>query len=363
MANNDIDINSNGLSTSTGTDFIIGANWNGNNISTLLSWLSMASYNIECLERSIHYCRNIIRGNIILGLILSTASGTISIAQFGPIGKTNSLILNILFTCMTFIIAINTGRIKIYQIQERLEQFIKVKQEWISFVTIIATELQLPVKLRQDALYLISNYKAKYLELLKSDCEIPDIIRNEMEKKVAQDMAKNYKYNQVHYNIHGSLISNRGIKMSDIIFDIAYFEGLNLIEIENEMGTSYDASNDYNGKKHNVYAKCNDVVKDIVKYEYSNRQLSFFERLYLWFCFCCKRQINVDDDKTEDKEDKDEKKDGKKEEKKEEKKEDEKKEDKNKENVKITVLPVVDKKEKDKDKKKKEDEKKGDENV
>ena len=119
MANNDADINSNsnGLSTSTGTDFIIGANWNGNNISTLLSWLSMASYNIECLERSIHYCRNIIRGNIILGLILSTASGTISIAQFGPIGKTNSLILNILFTCMTFIIAINTGRIKIYQIQ------------------------------------------------------------------------------------------------------------------------------------------------------------------------------------------------------------------------------------------------------
>ena len=44
--------------------------------------------------------------------------------------------------------------------------------------------------------YLISNYKAKYLELLKSDCEIPDIIRDEMEKKVAQDMAKNYKYNQ-----------------------------------------------------------------------------------------------------------------------------------------------------------------------
>ena len=292
MANNDAD---NGLSTSIGIDFIIGANWNGNNISTLLSWLSMASYNIECLERSIHYCRNIIRGNIILGLILSTASGTISIAQFGPIGKTNSLILNILFTCMTFIIAINTGRIKIYQIQERLEQFIKVKQEWISFVTIIATELQLPVKLRQDALYLISNYKAKYLELLKSDCEIPDIIRDEMEKKVAQDMAKNYKYNQVHYNIHGSLISNRGIKMSDIIFDIAYFEGLNLIEIENEMGKSYDASNDYNGKKHNVYAKCNDVVNDIVKYEYAHRQLNFFERLYLWFCFCCKRQIDEEE--------------------------------------------------------------------
>ena len=342
----------------------------------------MASYNIECLERSIHYCRNIIRGNIILGLILSTASGTISIAQFGPIGKTNSLILNILFTCMTFIIAINTGRIKIYQIQERLEQFIKVKQEWISFVTIIATELQLPVKLRQDALYLISNYKAKYLELLKSDCEIPDIIRHEMEKKVAQDMAKNYKYNQVHYNIHGSLISNRGIKMSDIIFDIAYFEGLNLIEIENEMGTSYDASNDYNGKKHNVYAKCNDVVKDIVKYEYAHRQLSFFERLYLWFCFCCKRQIDEDNDKEEDgkkedskkedgKEDKDgkeekkdEKKDEKKEEKKEEKKDEkkeEKKEEKIKENVKITVLPT-DKKDKDKDKKKSDD-KKGDENV
>ena len=36
MANNDTDINSNGLGTglgtNTGIDFIIGANWNGNNI-------------------------------------------------------------------------------------------------------------------------------------------------------------------------------------------------------------------------------------------------------------------------------------------------------------------------------------------
>jgi hypothetical protein len=246
--------------------YTIGKNWNGNNISTLLSWIAIASYNIQCLELSIKYCRDIIRRNIILGLILSTASGTISITRFSPMGSTSSpinIFLNTLFTIMSFTIAINTGRIKIYQYQERLEQFIKIKQEWIYFVTIISTELQLPIDLRQDALYLIANYKVKFLDLLKTDNEIPDYIKNAMETKIALDMKKYKRQNKQVYNVHGSLILNRGIKISDIISDIAHLEGLHLIK--SEYDPAYHANKDINKiyESINIHRLSHDVLNKI----------------------------------------------------------------------------------------------------
>ena len=150
------------------TDISSDNNWTGNNISTLLSWLSNANYNIECLDLSIDDCSNTIRHNVVLGLMMSTGAGTISTANMGIQMDTRlKFILNIIFTVMTFIIAINTGRIKVYQIQERLEQFIKLKQEWTYFITTIAVEFQTPVTLRKDALQLILNNKEKYLDLMR----------------------------------------------------------------------------------------------------------------------------------------------------------------------------------------------------
>ena len=103
----------------------LGTNWNGNNIATLLNWISISQYNIEMLELSISQLRDQIRFNIILGLLLSTASGTISVANISFVSNAQmTLILNSLFTAMSFVIALNTGRIKIYQVQERLEQFL-----------------------------------------------------------------------------------------------------------------------------------------------------------------------------------------------------------------------------------------------
>jgi hypothetical protein len=52
-----------------------------------------------------------------------------------------------------------TGYIKIYQIQETLEQYIKMKQEWTVFSTSIASEPQLPIELRRDALFMIIKNK------------------------------------------------------------------------------------------------------------------------------------------------------------------------------------------------------------
>ena len=221
-------------------------NWTGNNVSTLLSWLTNANYNIECLELSIQDCSQTIRHNVILGLSLSTGAGTISVANMGITTTSSSnlqLILNIIFTVMTYIVAINTGRIKVYQIQERLEQFIKLKQEWTYFITTIAVEFQTPVNLRKDALQLILNNKEKYLDLMKRDCEFTDSAKREMEKKIQEDKDQWFYLNREFYNSHVSLLNfSKGISINDLVDSMSYFEGMNLIEAEKSQG--YDPNKD-----------------------------------------------------------------------------------------------------------------------
>lgn len=223
-----------------------GNNWTGNNVSTLLSWLTNANYNIECLELSIQDCSQTIRHNVILGLSLSTGAGTISVANIGITSSSSSnlqLILNIIFTVMTYIVAINTGRIKVYQIQERLEQFIKLKQEWTYFITTIAVEFQTPVNLRKDALQLILNNKEKYLDLMKRDCEFTDSAKREMQKKIQEDQDQWFYLNREFYNSHVSLLNfSKGISINDLVDSMSYFEGMNLIEAEKSQG--YDPNKD-----------------------------------------------------------------------------------------------------------------------
>ena len=222
-----------------------GNNWTGNNVSTLLSWLTNANYNIECLELSIQDCSQTIRHNVILGLSLSTGAGTISVANMGITTSSSNLqlILNILFTVMTYIVAINTGRIKVYQIQERLEQFIKLKQEWTYFITTIAVEFQTPVNLRKDALQLILNNKEKYLDLMKRDCEFTDAAKREMQKKIQEDQDQWFYLNREFYNSHVSLLNfSKGISINDLVDSMSYFEGMNLIEAEKSQG--YDPNKD-----------------------------------------------------------------------------------------------------------------------
>ena len=79
---------------------------------------------------------------------------------------------------------------KIYLIQERLEQYIKLKQEWTIFGTSVASELQLPIELRRDALHLIIKFKGVYLDLLKADVEIASSLRNNAENSLRQRVIK-----------------------------------------------------------------------------------------------------------------------------------------------------------------------------
>jgi len=239
----------------------IGTNWNGNNISTLLNWISISQHNIESLDLSINYLRQQIRFNIILGLLLSTTSGTMSVANISFISNYNiSLILNVIFTAMSFIIAINTGRIKIYQVQERLEQFIKLKQDWTFFVTKIVTELQLPVDLRKDALYLIQTYREKFLDLIKSETEIPIHIKRFMENKIKKTFEDTWNKNTIYYHIHGSY-SNTGIEVKNIIEDIAITEGLRLIQAEKHPNYSPDKPINNFYKTFDVNAIWNNLYK------------------------------------------------------------------------------------------------------
>jgi hypothetical protein len=140
----------------------LGINWNPKNLTTFSTWIQVASYKIECLDSAIHKNRIIIQQSVIAGLILSTISGSISITQFGNFGENLRFIFNLIFTLMSFNIAFITGYIKTFQIQEKLEEYLQLKQNWIAFSASITAELQLPKELRRDAEIIIAENKEKY---------------------------------------------------------------------------------------------------------------------------------------------------------------------------------------------------------
>jgi hypothetical protein len=163
-------------------------NWTGANLETLSQWIQISSLQIEILDIAIKYFRSIVRRNVLLGLVFSTASGSISVFQLNS--QSQQLFLNIIFTIMSFSIAIFTGLIKIYQIQERLEEFIQIKQEWIGFSVVITAEVQLPVRQRKKAIDIITKNKNKYLDLLKRDLDIPNFIKSRAYKNLYHDKYK-----------------------------------------------------------------------------------------------------------------------------------------------------------------------------
>lgn len=196
----------------------IGSHWTPSNLTTLIDWLWTSIYIIECLEISIISSRNTLRYNTILGLILSTLTGTLNITQFNLIDDYYiNLVIKILLTIMAFSIAVNTGRIKIYQYQESLEDYIRIKQEWIQFAVNIAAELQLPIDLRQDALYIIENYKGKYLDLLKAESEISERVKDRIKKMMETDDVKFNQLIQKYNYIMDLMEDDKDIDVNKII--------------------------------------------------------------------------------------------------------------------------------------------------
>ena len=190
-----------------------GKTWTSENIDTLIQWNLIAAYNIAALELSIMHYQKIMRYNVIFGLILSTSSGALSAARFGLDSyKQLGIIFNALFTFMAFSITIFTGGIKVYQIQENLEIFIRIKQEWINFATLLVSEFQLPVIERVEALTLIKNNKSKYLDLMKTNVEIPEWIKIRVEDQIQLIKSKEYSTNNKQ--------KGTGHDLVDIIFQV-----------------------------------------------------------------------------------------------------------------------------------------------
>jgi len=237
----------------------MGKNWTGENIAILIQWVINASYIIKCLDDSIEQCRKMIRNNVILGLILSTASGTISVTNFSNMpNPTLQLCLNLLFTSMSFIIAINTGRIKVYQVQERLEKFITDKHDWTNFITAIAAEMQSPYGLRTDANSIIMNNKKIYLNLLRRDNEFTKGAKEKIRAFMENDRNVWFDKNKALYNIHTSLLNmNSKIELYAFLDTMLWKEGLNLIEAENM--ENYNPKEDITGF---LNVKTNNFTKD-----------------------------------------------------------------------------------------------------
>jgi len=156
-----------------------GTNWEMGNIGTLTDWIWIGAHNIKMLTLAIQRKRSILRVNAMIGILLSTLTGTLSISQYNTIQNNTYFI--ILLSTLSFLVAVSSGYMKINQVQETLEEFIKIKQQWVFFTTIIFSEFQLPIHLRQDALYLIWKYKNQYLDLLKIDLDIPASLRTQAE--------------------------------------------------------------------------------------------------------------------------------------------------------------------------------------
>lgn len=152
-----------------------GTNWNSSNEDTIHEWISIGSYYIQMIDAASEWNRAFLRYNAIFGIMLSTLTGTISAAQYNNMNSSN--LFSIFLTIMSYFVAVSGGYMKIYQIQEQLEEYIKIKQEWVDFTTLIVAELQLPISLRQDAAFLIWKYKAQYIDLLKKDPTISEYVR------------------------------------------------------------------------------------------------------------------------------------------------------------------------------------------
>ena len=159
----------------SGFKFERGANWTPENVRTILQWIHICSINLDVMCESAKHYKILLRRNTILGLVLSTLASTASLSQFN-ITEENfpgiSTALKVLFTVFSVIVAVSTGFIKVYQVQEKLEKSIKLQQEWTAFGSMLSSELQLPLTLRKDALYLIVKYKDTYTELFKQQVDV-----------------------------------------------------------------------------------------------------------------------------------------------------------------------------------------------
>lgn len=173
-------------------------------LETFNDWINVSSYKIECLDLAIKTYRWRLQNFILLGLLLSTLSGTISVTQFGNYPLQLRLVLNWALTITSFSVALLTGAVKTFKLQETLEEYIHLKQNWVSFSAKISNEIYLPKRLRRNAEELIRENKGKFLDLLKIDIPIP----KHMSILAAKHIDKGDDIESQYYRYRDNIIKN-----------------------------------------------------------------------------------------------------------------------------------------------------------
>ena len=173
-------------------------------LETFNDWINVSSYKIECLDLAIKTYRWRLQNFILLGLLLSTLSGTISVTQFSEYPKSIKLVLNLALTITSFTVALLTGAVKSFKLQETLEEYIHLKQNWVSFSAKISNEIYLPKRLRRNAEELIKENKGIFLDLLKIDVHIPKY----MSILAAKHIDKGDDIESQYYKYRDNIIKN-----------------------------------------------------------------------------------------------------------------------------------------------------------
>jgi hypothetical protein len=160
----------------------VGEDWKPEIVQTLMQWIQIAAVYLEIMTEATERYRLTLRKNTIINLVFSTVASTASLSTFNvneTSNPTTALLLKGFFSFFTIILTLSTGYIKVFQIQEKLETAIRLKQEWAIFGSKISSEMQLPSQLRKNAIWLIVKMKDNYLDLIKSDMGVSkEIIRS-----------------------------------------------------------------------------------------------------------------------------------------------------------------------------------------
>jgi len=233
------------------SDNVTDKSWTVTNTNTLLKWISIGSHYIKVLEKNIADNRLVIRLNTIQSIALTTATGSIGVSQISSIFSAQTqMVLTLIFTVMSFFLTLSTGVIKVLLIQENLEKYIQVKQEWTSFITNISTELQLPRSERQDAIKLIRDNKMMYLSLLNKDIELNYMSEIIARKRIEEEI--NISKLDLDEECKNNVLKKTG--KNDFLIDLDFTKKTAL-------------HNDYSKMMNSVGISISDITNHIVKTE------------------------------------------------------------------------------------------------
>ena len=212
-------------------------NWCKDDIVTIISWVAIGRRKIREMELIVEHNRLFMRTVTFYNLIFSTASGTVGVATIenAALAKETRFWCNVAVVLASYMITMLTGALKICQVQENLELAIKYKQDWIGFAAEIASEIQLPDAYRRESQFVINKNRAKYLELLKLDIEVPKSVERTMQLIITKEQDSVKKYGHRGKEDSSSLV--------DILANIIDFEHMKLMDCSNDDGDDETSSN------------------------------------------------------------------------------------------------------------------------